>query len=90
MPTKLWISALSKLTPEQIKLGLDACIARGRLGAKFPPNLPHFVAMCTPMRANEAMYRDTRTPLLEKKLTAADRINGRSHIAALKSRLKDE
>lgn len=84
VPDELWTAALAKLSQEEIHAGLQKTID---MGEHFPPSLPEFVKRCKPpKRENEAMYRDPGT-LLEKKLTTEEKINGRSHVAALKAKL---
>jgi hypothetical protein len=81
----VWTEALSRLTEEQIRTGLDACLSSGQ---HFPPSLPEFCALAKPKRVNEAMYRAPAGPQLTKKLSSAERDHGRAQIAALKEKFK--
>ena len=54
-PSELWLKALSGLSDEQVKVGVNACLYSED---QWPPSLPEFVARCRPSkRENAAAYR---------------------------------
>ena len=86
VPDELWTAALSRLSPEEIQAGLEKTI---ELGEHYPPSLPEFMKRCKPLkRENAAMYRTPPSHQLEKKLSDEEKINGRSHVAAMKAKLR--
>lgn len=69
-PTKVWTSVLTSLTPQDIKTGLDALLARRDDYACYPPRPLEFFNLCRPVisknpdRTHHAAYEDYKHPLL--------------------------
>jgi len=46
VPSELWAKAVARLSNDQIKMGLEACLYRDD---NYPPNLPTFLKLCKPV-----------------------------------------
>ncbi|MDQ7091777.1 MAG: hypothetical protein Q9M50_14270 [Methylococcales bacterium] len=46
VPSELWAKAVARLSNDQIKRGLEACLDRDD---SYPPNLPTFLKLCKPV-----------------------------------------
>ncbi|MGO1069304.1 hypothetical protein [Lysobacter sp. CA199] len=56
---KTWAASLAGVTPEQLAVGLRACVAEGN---EFPPNAPRFRAMCFGIPSLDRVSFELRKP----------------------------
>lgn len=80
-PNESWLRAVSALSDEQLKAGINACLYSDD---EWPPSLPEFVSRCKARRENAAMYRNA--PLLPAPKSSAE--TAAEQLAAMRAKLK--
>ena len=80
-PNESWLRAVSALSDEQLKTGINACLYSDD---EWPPSLPEFVGRCKARRENAAMYRNA--PLLPAPKSSAE--TAAEQLAAMRATLK--
>jgi hypothetical protein len=60
-PNQFWNAKLSELSPSDIQFGLEQC---QRSGNQFAPNLPQFLAYCTPPIVEDVYKNERETQML--------------------------
>jgi hypothetical protein len=80
-PTELWLRAVSGLSDDQLKVGINACLYSDD---QWPPSLPEFVSRCKARRENAGMYANT--PLLPAAKSSAE--TAAEQLSAMRAKLR--
>ncbi len=80
-PNESWLRAVSALSDDQLKAGINACLYSDD---EWPPSLPEFVSRCKARRENAGMYANV--PMLPAAKSSAE--TAAEQLRAMRAKLK--